>query len=143
VLIWKLFGISEYSTALFFTLCSLGTVIAVYLIGKQLFTAATGLIAAFLLSIFPLDIIYATQVGPEVPFSLFACLSILWFLKAYGSDRRYRLYGLLSGAGLGAANLFKETFILVPVCCAVYIACDLFARMRRGPWHAPLLPWKC
>ncbi len=108
------------------------------LIGKQLFNAATGLIAAFLLSLFPLDIIYATQVGPEVPFSLFACLSILWFLKAYGSDRRYRLYGLLAGAGLGVANLFKETFILVPVCCAVYIACDLFAGIRKGPWRERL-----
>jgi 4-amino-4-deoxy-L-arabinose transferase-like glycosyltransferase len=136
VLFWKMFGISEYSTALFFLLCSLGSVIAVYGIGKQLFSTATGLIAACLLSIFPLDIIYATQVGPEVPFSLFACLSILWFLKAYGADRRYRFYGLLSGAGLGVANLFKETFILVPVCCAAYVICDLFAGMRRGPWRS-------
>ena len=133
-LIWKIFGISEYSTALFFLLCSLSTVIVVYCIGKQLFNAATGLVAACILSIIPLDVIYATQVGPEVPFSLFACLSILWFLKAYGSDRRYRLYGLLAGGLLGVANLFKETFILVPVCCAVYITCDLFASMRRGPW---------
>lgn len=136
VLIWKVFGISEYSTALFFLLCSLGTVIAAYCMGKQLFNSSTGLVAACILSLLPLDIIYATQIGPEVPFSLFACLSILWFLKAYGSDRRYRLYGLLAGAVLGVANLFKETFILVPVCCAVYLTCDLFARMRRGPWRA-------
>ena len=50
VLIWKIFGISEYSTALFFLLCSLGTVIVVYCIGKQLFNVSTGLAAAFLVS---------------------------------------------------------------------------------------------
>ena len=135
-LIWKIFGISEYSTALFFLLCSLGTVIAVYFMGKQLFNASTGLVAAFVLSLIPLDIIYATQVGPEVPFSLFSCLSMLCFLKAYGSRRWHRLNGLIAGVLLGVANLFKETFILVPVCCAVYLTCDLFARLRKGPWRA-------
>ena len=136
VLIWKIFGISEFSTVLFFLLCSISSIIAVYCIGKQLFNTATGLVAAFILSMIPLDIIYATQVGPDVPFSLFACLSILWFLKAYDSDRRYRLDGLLAGAMLGVANLFKETFILVPACCAVYVTCDILSRMRREPWRA-------
>ena len=55
-------------------------------------------------------------------------MSILWFLKACDFGRRYRLYALLSGVGLGMANLFKETFFLVPICCAVYIICDLFDR---------------
>jgi len=123
VFFWKLLGISEFSTSFFTLLTSLGSILIVYLIGKELFNSKTGLIAAFLLSIFPLDVIYSTQIGPDIPFQFFSILSLFFLLKSEKSKNRIkpRIYILLSGLSLGLSYLFKELIPVMLLVMAFYV----------------------
>ena len=71
VFFWKILGINEFSTSIYFLLLSIGNIIFTYFLGKELFNKKVGLVAAFLMCILPLDIIYSTQVGPEIPVQFF------------------------------------------------------------------------
>lgn len=131
VVSWKIFGISEFSTSLPFVLYSLGIVIVTYFLGKVLFNDRVGLTASFLISFFPLDVIYATQVGPDVPFQLFSALAVVSFFCYCRLGRRYKLYAWLTGAWLGIAYLFKEMVLLVLACFAFSVFCEMVANKRR------------
>ncbi|MCD6367490.1 MAG: glycosyltransferase family 39 protein [Candidatus Aenigmarchaeota archaeon] len=111
VLFWKLFGINELSTSMYFILSSLGSIVVIYFMGKELFDPSAGLIAAFLLSIFPMNIVYASQVGPDIPFQFFSATTILLLIKSE-KYQRY-IYPFLSGLFLGLAYLVKSTAVLL------------------------------
>lgn len=114
VFFWKLFGISEISTSIYFILLSLASIIVTYFIGKELFNKKVGLIASFLLSIFPLDIIYSTQVGPEIPLQFFSALAILFFIKS--EKNKNLLFALITGVSIGLSYLTKSVIVvLIPV----------------------------
>lgn len=110
---FTIFGVSNYSAALVTILASLGGIIIIFYIGRLLFNEKVGLIAAFLLSFFPLDVTLSTRVLPDIPMVFFMGLSVLFFLKAdsiksVGFFDRKALYFLLSGLSLGFSYLFKE-----------------------------------
>jgi 4-amino-4-deoxy-L-arabinose transferase-like glycosyltransferase len=130
VMAWKLFGISEYSTSLLFLLYSISIVVVTYSIGKELFNDGIALLASLLISTFPIEIIYSTQIGPDVPFQLFAALSILYFFKSYKRERRYKIYFFMSGLFLGIANLFKEQVVLIFFCYCSYLVLDFIAKRK-------------
>jgi hypothetical protein len=111
VFFWKIFGINEFSTSLYFILLSLGSIIITYFLGKELFNEKVGLVASFLMSIFPLEIIYSTQVGPEIPTQFFSGASILFFIIA--EKLRKNLYYFISGIFLGFCYLSKSVVILI------------------------------
>jgi hypothetical protein len=121
VLMWKLFSINELSTSLFFILCSLGSIVITYFIGTELFNKNVGLISAFLLSIFPLEIIYATQVGPDIPFQFTSALAILFLIKSQKSKKRKTLFSFFSGVFLGVSYLFKEMLPIIILIMIFYI----------------------
>ncbi len=123
VFFWKLLGISEFSTSLFFLLISLGSILITYLIGKELFNKKIGLISAFLLSIFPLDVIYSTQVGPDVPFQFLFILSLFFLINSEKNtnEKKARIYIFLSGLVLGLSYLFKELIPILLFVLAFYI----------------------
>lgn len=111
ILFWKIFGINELSTSFYFIILSLGSVCVTYLIGKELFNEKTGLLAAFLLCIFPLNIIYASQIGPDMGFQFLSALSILFLIKSEKYQKM--LYPILSGLFLGISYLFKSTVLVI------------------------------
>jgi len=121
VLMWKLFSINELSTSIFFILYSLGSIVVTYFIGTELFNKKVGLISAFLLSIFPLEIIYATQVGPDIPFQFTSALAILFLIKSQKSKNRKTLFLFLSGVFLGVSYLFKEMLPITILIMIFYI----------------------
>jgi len=130
VLSWKIFGISEFSTSLFFLLYSIGVVLMTYFIGKELFNERVGLVASLLISVFPLDVIYSTQVGPDLPFQLFSAAAVLFFLKSYKFSKGYKIYSFLAGLFLGIAYIFKEMVFLVLVSFGFYILCDMIVNKK-------------
>ncbi len=114
VFFWEVFGINEISTSVYFIICSLGCVFVSYLLGKELFSEKIGLVSAFLLSFFPLDVIYATQIGPDIPFMLFSSLFILFSVRA--KRRKSKIYAFFSGIFLVIGYLTKGyIFLIVPV----------------------------
>jgi 4-amino-4-deoxy-L-arabinose transferase-like glycosyltransferase len=59
-LVFSIFGVSMHSAAIPPLFFSLGNIVLTYLIGKLIFNKNVGLLAAFFLSIIPLDVVYST-----------------------------------------------------------------------------------
>ncbi len=117
-----LFGVNQYSAALFPMLCAFGSIIVIYLLGRELFDKKSAFWAAFLYVFFPLNIIYSTTLYPDLPASFFLGLSILVFIKAsnHKGNAALSLF-LVSGIILGVAYLIKEVVLLAVLIYAVII----------------------
>jgi 4-amino-4-deoxy-L-arabinose transferase-like glycosyltransferase len=122
VLMWKLFSINELSTSIFFILCSLGSIVVAYLIGTEIFNKKIGVISAFLLSIFPLSVIYATQVGPDTPFQFTSGLALFLFIKSFKNEKKNKLMlSFFSGIFLGVSYIYQEMLPLTILLIGFYI----------------------
>lgn len=100
------FGVGRWQAGLFFLFCSAAGVGVAYWGGRMLFDERTGVVAAFLLAVFPLDVIYATIVSPTAPTGLFAGLAVLLFLRS--ESRAAPLAPAAAGIALGTACVFGE-----------------------------------
>ena len=80
-----LFGVSDYSAALFPLICSLLSIYIVYKIGLLLFNYRVGLFASFFLAIMPVDIIFSTRVTPDVPIAFFMIVRRLFVFEGNGA----------------------------------------------------------
>jgi len=118
-LFFFLFGINEFSAVLFSLLCSIGSIILIYYFGKLLFDKNTGVMSAFLLSFFPLDVIFATHLYPDIPLEFFLSLGVFFFLKGEKTDKK--IYYLLSGIFIGIAYLQRITALLIVFFFIFYI----------------------
>ncbi len=89
-------------------LFALGSVVLVFLLGKDWFDERVGLVAAFLFAVFPAARAFDVFIKPDSATVFFGLLFLLFFFK-----KKY----LLSGLFLGIAFLAKETavFVIVPV----------------------------
>ncbi|MEM5835124.1 MAG: glycosyltransferase family 39 protein [Candidatus Aenigmatarchaeota archaeon] len=130
VLFWKIFGISELSTSMYFILLSLASIIVTYFIGKELFNEEVGILGAFLLSILPLDIIYSTQVGPEIPLQFFSSSSILLFIKSEKS--KSYIYAFLSGLMLGFSYLAKSVIVVIIPILVFFMFIEFLNRKKKN-----------
>jgi hypothetical protein len=95
--------------------CSLGAMHVAFLLGRRLFTSETGLLAAFLLAVFPLDVIFATQLFACVPVAWATGLSLYYLLRKDAGGHRLAALAA-SGTCLGVATLLADTawFCLLP-----------------------------
>jgi 4-amino-4-deoxy-L-arabinose transferase-like glycosyltransferase len=119
-----LLGVSDFTGALYILLCSIGSVIVAYYIGKILFGTGTGLASAFLMAIFPIEVIYATTIVPDIPVAFFMGLSVCLFL--YGEKKDNRIYYFLGGTAIGLAWLVKSLAILIILFYIIYFILDKF-----------------
>lgn len=140
-----LLGISDFSIALWPLSCSLGSIIVIFKIGDLLFNKNVGLLAAFLLSFFPLDTLYATRIMPDVPLAFFVNLSVLLFLfgekrikdKGFDSSKPPLFY-FLSGIALGLAYLVKVSGVILFFFYFLYISIGVLRR-KKGYWGYALI----
>jgi len=118
-----LFGYTEASAAMFGELCFILTIVAIYLIGKDLYSTNAGLIAAFLYSIFPMAAIYAPNVSDSIPMTFFATISVLFAIRATKRrERRFKIYSALAGFFMVSSYLVTpETVVIIPVVFFVFI----------------------
>ena len=97
---FSLFGINQYSlTAWPFILSLLGIVIAFFL-GRELYDESTGLVAALIYSIVPLDMRMASELQPNLPGAFFANFGILLLVLASKRNEFRSRIILASSAGL-------------------------------------------
>ena len=130
---YSLFGVSQWSMVAFSLICSLMMVVLTYLIGRRFFGEEIGLLAAFLLATFPLNVLYATRLFPDIPMALFVGLSGYFYLSARRkeSSREVAKSMLASGSCLGVAYLMKETALLFILPVALCGLIDLRRGFRR------------
>jgi len=118
-LFYTLIGVNEVASNLLPLLTSILSIILVFYLGKIIFNETVGLIAAFLLSFFPLNVFYSTTLFPDLPSAFFIALSAFLFLKAekHGRNLNY----MLAGLSIGVAYLMKELSILILGFFVVYV----------------------
>ena len=120
---YKLFGINDFSSALFVLLTSIGSIILIFYFGRLLFNEKIGLIAAFLMSFFPLDVVHATKLGSDIPSAFFMALGVYAFLYSEKGDKiAYGSGYLLSGLLIGIGYLIRESALLIALFFVTYIA---------------------
>jgi len=85
---YRLFGINDFSSVIFVLITSIASIILIFYFGKLLFNEKMGLMAAFLLSFFPLNIVHATKLQSWVQTYL-PYFSWLWeFISSYIQRRK-------------------------------------------------------
>lgn len=114
---FKILGISNISFVLFSFLTSIGLIIIVYLIGKELFNGKVGLIAAFFITIVPFDSVFASSMTIDIPSGFLLALSFLLFIKGNKSSR-FNSIVYYSAASL---CLIWSYFIKIPSVFMVFV----------------------
>ncbi|MBI2208859.1 glycosyltransferase family 39 protein [Candidatus Woesearchaeota archaeon] len=119
---YKLFGINDFSSVLFVFLTSLASIILIFYFGKLLFNEKIGLMAAFLLSFFPLDVFYSTKLFTDLPSAFFMALGVYVFLYSEMKSRlKYGIGYMLSGIFIGIGYLIRESVLLIVLFFIIYI----------------------
>jgi len=106
-----LLGTKSYVFPLFSLLSFFGMLTAIYVFSLKLWSKTIGEIACFLVSIYPLNVIYSTRIMPDVPMTFFSVLGIFIFLYAPKSKRK-KLCLFLSGAMIGIGYLIKPLGVI-------------------------------
>lgn len=129
----KIFGQSQYATAAWPVLCSLGNTVLAFFLGQELFGRRAGILAAFFQALLPMSVIYGTMLYPDEILVFWTGLSAFFFLKGskLTSPRGGALLFALSGlcVGLGWHTRLNSAVMLL-----VYAAWIL----RSGPRPAHL-----
>jgi len=122
-ILYNIFGINEFSSNIFPLLISLASIILIYKFGRLLFNERVGLLSAFLLSFFPLDVVHSTRLMADLPAGFFVALSIYFFLKSEKINKRVNsnIYCLFSGVALGISYLIKEISLLIILFFLIYV----------------------
>jgi 4-amino-4-deoxy-L-arabinose transferase-like glycosyltransferase len=129
-----LFGVSDLTSSLYPLSCSMLTIFLAYVAAKNLFTWEVGISTALMLALFPLDLVYCTQLVPTVPLACALTGSLLCFIKGdllnekkeKGSSRKANLLFLFSGILIGIGWMINEPAPLFGIVIVLY----------------PLLKWK-
>lgn len=131
-----MFGTSIMTARLITLVFAVGTVILVYLIGKQLFSRESGLLAVLFLCSFPLFMRLGTVSMVEVPVTFFFTLAIFLTLQLVEKPRLWLL--ALLGLCLGAGFLVKYTLVfVVPVIFFYFVILSSFKQAVK--WFAALM----
>lgn len=114
-----LFGLSDFSIVLFPFITSIFGVLIAFLIGKQLFDDTTGLLSALLVAVFPLEILFASQLFPFVFLSVFSALCFYLFLRGEEKESSQLLF--FSGVALGLAFTSRVTALYCLLFFGLYL----------------------
>src|SRR5262245_12630184 len=119
-LAYGIFGVTSASTVAFPFLCSLLTIVAAFYLGRRLFSDQVGLMAALLVAIFPMDVIFASMLFPTAPVSLLCGWGFGVFLLAEVEGRP--IHYLVSGVAFGLACTMHEAAVISLAFYPVYLA---------------------
>jgi 4-amino-4-deoxy-L-arabinose transferase-like glycosyltransferase len=98
------------------------TILVVYAIGKKLYSAKEGLLAAFLFSVSFIHILFSHQIALDVPMTLFYALAV-YFCARILTGRRWPDYvwaGLT--AGWAVATKYNGVFVLLAIFLAHWLS---------------------
>jgi len=118
---YRLFGVNDFSSVLFVLITSIGSIILIFYFGKLLFNDKVGLMTAFLLSFFPLDVVYSTKLLSDMPSAFFMALGVYIFLYSEIRSKLGSIGYFLSGVFIGIGYLVRETSLLIALFFIVYI----------------------
>ncbi len=137
-LVFRAFGIGEWSMVLYPFALSVLALGLVYVCAAQFFGQRAGLVAVALLGLTPIELGSATKLLPDMPAAFFAALGVTSIvLLERRAQRQATLFwgGCLAGISFGLSWLCKESItFLAPFCLAYMAVCII----RRGRSAVPL-----
>jgi hypothetical protein len=110
-LLYKLAGVSEWSTIALALVASAASVPLLWLIASRLCGPTAALVAALLLATAPMELRYATVLVPEPVLGLYILLAVLVYVRM--TREPAMAMGALCGALIGLAYLAKEPSVFV------------------------------
>lgn len=111
-LIFALFGVGEWQMALLPMLSSLGGILLAFAIGRRYGGDHVGLLAAFVLTIFPLDAYLATTLMPDQPLGVM--IGLTFYLLVLAEEKQRSWLAVAAGLAWGWAYLIKvEAFFFL------------------------------
>lgn len=110
-----IFGPGQLSVVLFAVLCGMGTIIALFVIGRELYGVRTGLIAAALYGFVPAVVVQASNSGDDIPMVFIATLAVMFLVLAMKRRKHLRRFYALSGffAVIGFITVGEEVIICI------------------------------
>lgn len=119
---------------------SMFAVFLTYLIGKEMFNKKIGLISAFLMSIFWLNLFYTNRLLLEIPTLTFWCASVYFFWKGYVKKEKSK-YLWLFGVFFGLSVFARAASLIMIIPLIVFIlAKDKFNFIKnKHLWIAIIL----
>jgi len=131
----RLFGVSVVTALLPSFLVGLGALGLVYLLGRELWDARAGLLAALLLGLSGVFFSASHSARPDLLVTLFFLLALWLAVSARSGDPRWRL--LLAGLTMGlSGDVHPNGFLLAPLPLIFWFM--LWRPGRRELWRATL-----
>lgn len=112
----KIFGINEFAVRFFSYICSIGSLILIFLIAIRFFSEEKAIFSVILLSVSLTWNVYSRQGMTEIPIIFFCLLSLWSLIKLYESvDRKYWIYVIIFGLAFAAALMTKIVVSFLPL----------------------------
>ena len=120
-MLFRYFGVSEWSMVLFPFFLSVLSVLLVYVCTNHFFGKQAAMIGAAIWMFLPLDTFHASILSPDLPSAFFAFFGVIIILLMADSSVRYRsvrvFAGFAAGFFFGISWLCKESVVyLIPFC---------------------------
>jgi 4-amino-4-deoxy-L-arabinose transferase-like glycosyltransferase len=122
------FGVSDLVGRLVAVAVGLLTVGLMYLVGRDLYGPAAGMLAALLLALMPYHVVVTRQVLLDGPMTLFSTLTLLALVRFALTERSVWLYA--AGAGFGLTFLSKTNGIVMVGALYTTLALSSALRVR-------------
>ena len=110
---------TEFLPRFFILILSVSSVIGIYYLGKELYEKNVGLIAAFIMSIFYLNLFFTYRLLVDLPSLTFFILSSLFFYKYFKYNSNKMLY--IASVLVAVGTLFKLSTGFLLVSCFFYL----------------------
>lgn len=128
-----LFGYGEWASVAFPFVCSLGAVLVVYALGRELVDERVGLLAALGMAVAPIEVELGTQLLPDAIEALFVPLAVLFVVLAVRRERGWAWWAAASGASLALAYFARvNALVFLPGLLVVGLLLD------RSRWKRTL-----
>ena len=118
---------------------SIASVVGVYLLGKELYQKKVGLIAAFIMSVFYLNIFFTARLLVDMPSLCFFIFSALYFYKYFKYNSHKALY--IGAILIAIGTAFKQStgFFLAVVLVYLLITEKLNFLKRKELWISGII----
>ncbi len=117
----KLFGMTLWAGRLLPILACVGIGWMIFLIGRRLFDASTGIVAAAIYLFLPYTLIWSTVVKTEMPAVFFCCVAAYLLIVGLQSQSRVMVFFFLAGISSALAFYVRQTTLYLPAAVFLFL----------------------
>ena len=116
-LVFRVFGADDYRAVAWPLACSVLCILATFLVARELVGRRPALVAAGIVAVAPIEVLWATRLRPDAVMPLFIALGVWAGLRAARADGRRAVWWLAAGGlAIGAAWSARETaLVMIPI----------------------------